>query len=227
MLTGANRGIGNAMLHRFAEEGGNLWAFARRPSETFEQDCRETAERCGVWVEPVYCELTDTEALKAAFKQIMAEKKPLHGLVNNAGVMGEDKMFQMTSAEEMHRTFEVNFFAMVEVSRLATRLMARNKAGAVVNVASIGRDRRRQPVGLFRLQGRGDRRQQKDGPGAGQRGRPGERAGSRLYGHRAGGGVERKGGGAAAFQNSDAPQGPPGGNRQRGGVPAQLTCPAT
>ena len=46
-------------------------------------------------------------------------------------------MFQMTSAEEMHRTFEVNFFAMVEVSRLATRLMARNKAGAVVNVASI------------------------------------------------------------------------------------------
>ena len=129
VLTGANRGIGNAMLHRFAEEGANLWAFARRPSESFEQDCRET--------EPVYCELTDTEALKAAFKQIMAEKKPLHGLVNNAGVMGEDKMFQMTSAEEMHRTFEVNFFAMTEVSRLATRLMARNKAGAVVNVASI------------------------------------------------------------------------------------------
>lgn len=137
VLTGANRGIGNAMLHRFAEEGSNLWAFARRPSESFEQDCRETAERCGVWVEPVYCELTDTEALKAAFRQIMAEKKPLHGLVNNAGIMGEDKMFQMTSAEEMHRTFEVNFFAMVEVSRLATRLMARNKAGAVVNVASI------------------------------------------------------------------------------------------
>ena len=137
MLTGANRGIGNAMLHRFAEEGANLWAFARRPSESFEQDCRETAERFGVWVEPVYCELTDTEALKAAFKQIMAEKKPLHGLVNNAGVMGEDKMFQMTSAEEMHRTFEVNFFAMVEVSRLATRLMARNKCGAVVNIASV------------------------------------------------------------------------------------------
>ena len=137
VLTGANRGIGNAMLHRFAEEGANLWAFARRPSESFEQDCRETAERCGVWVEPVYCELTDTEALKGVFRQIMAEKKPLHGLVNNAGVMGEDKMFQMTSAEEMHHTFEVNFFAMVEVSRLATRLMARNKAGAVVNVASI------------------------------------------------------------------------------------------
>ena len=41
VLTGANRGIGNAMLHRFAEEGANLWAFARRPSETFEQDCQQ------------------------------------------------------------------------------------------------------------------------------------------------------------------------------------------
>lgn len=32
---------------------------------------------------------------------------------------------------------DVNFFAMVEVSRLATRLMARNKCGAVVNIASV------------------------------------------------------------------------------------------
>lgn len=46
-------------------------------------------------------------------------------------------MFQMTSAEDMHRIMDVNFFAMVEVSRLATRLMARNKCGAVVNIASV------------------------------------------------------------------------------------------
>ena len=137
LLTGSNRGIGNAMLHRFAQEGANVWAFARKPSESFEADCRDTAERCGVWVKPVYCELTDTDAVKAAFRQVMADKRPLHGLANNAGYMGEDKMFQMTSQEEMRRTFDVNFFAMMEVSRLATRLMARSRQGAVVNVASV------------------------------------------------------------------------------------------
>ena len=37
----------------------------------------------------------------------------------------------------MRRIMDVNFFAMVEVSRLATRLMARGKCGAVVNIASV------------------------------------------------------------------------------------------
>lgn len=137
ILTGAARGIGNAMLHLFTEEGANVWAFARKPSESFEADCRIAAQRGHGWVKPIYCELKDTEAIKAAFKQIMADKQPVSGLVNNAGQMGEDKMFQITSPEEMRAIFDVNFFAMVEVSRLATRLMARGKAGSVVNIASI------------------------------------------------------------------------------------------
>ncbi|MEG0900916.1 MAG: SDR family oxidoreductase, partial [Clostridia bacterium] len=88
-------------------------------------------------VKPVYCELTDSAAVKAAFQQVMADKQPLHILVNNAGAMGEDRMFQMTSESEMRTIFDVNFFAMAEVSRWATRLMARSRAGAVVNIASV------------------------------------------------------------------------------------------
>ena len=137
LITGAARGIGAAMVEGFAREGANVWAFARKPDEAFEARCAETAQKYGVWIKPVYCELSDTAAIKDAFKLVMADKKPLHVLVNNAGIMGEDRMFQMTSEQEMHRIFDVNFFAMIEVSRLATRLMARNKQGAVVNIASI------------------------------------------------------------------------------------------
>lgn len=137
LITGAARGIGAAMTEVFAREGANVWAFARRPDEAFEARLADTARRYGVWVRPVYAELTDTAAVKEAFRQVMAHKQPLHVLVNNAGAMGEDRMFQMTSNEEMRGIFDVNFFAMVEVSRLATRLMARGRAGAVVNIASI------------------------------------------------------------------------------------------
>lgn len=137
LITGTARGIGAAMVEVFAREGANVWAFARKKDEAFETRCAETAEKYGVWIKPVYCELTDTAAIKEAFKQVMADKQPLHVLVNNAGMMGEDRMFQMTSEAEMRSIFDVNFFAMVEVSRLATRLMARNKAGSVVNIASI------------------------------------------------------------------------------------------
>ena len=137
LITGAARGIGAAMTEVFAREGANVWAFARRPDEAFEARLADTAQRCGVWVRPVYAELTDTAAVKEAFRQVMAQKQPLHVLVNNAGIMGEDRMFQMTSEQDMRGIFDVNFFAMVEVSRLATRLMARGRAGAVVNIASI------------------------------------------------------------------------------------------
>lgn len=137
LITGAARGIGAAMVEVFAREGANVWAFARKPDEAFESRCAHVAARFGVWVEPVYCELIDTAAIKEAFKQVMAKKQPLHVLVNNAGMMGEDRMFQMTSEADMRGIFDVNFFAMLEVSRLATRLMARGKCGAVVNIASI------------------------------------------------------------------------------------------
>ncbi|MDD3334828.1 MAG: SDR family NAD(P)-dependent oxidoreductase [Eubacteriales bacterium] len=137
LITGAARGIGNAMLHGFAQEGANVWAFARKLDEAFEADCRDTAEHCGVWVKPVYCDLSDGNAVKAAFQQVMADKQPLHILVNNAGRMDEDKMFQMTSEEEMRALFDVNFFGTMAVSRMATRLMARNRTGSVVNIASV------------------------------------------------------------------------------------------
>ena len=137
LITGAARGIGAATAEVFAREGANVWAFARKPDDAFEARLSELTQRYGVWIKPVYCELSDTAAVKEAFRQVMADKQPLHVLVNNAGVMGEDRMFQMTSEADMRRIFDVNFFAMVEVSRLATRLMARGKTGAVVNVASI------------------------------------------------------------------------------------------
>ena len=137
LITGAARGIGAAMAEVFAREGANVWAFARTPDARFEARLAMAAGKYGVWIKPVYCELTDTAALREAFRQVMADKQPLNVLVNNAGIMGEDRMFQMTSAEDMHRIMDVNFFAMVEVSRLATRLMARNKCGAVVNIASV------------------------------------------------------------------------------------------
>ena len=137
LITGSARGIGAAMVEVFAREGANIWAFARKQDDAFEARLKQIADKCGVWIKPVYCELSDTAAIKEAFKQIMADKQPLHVLVNNAGIMGEDRMFQMTSEADMRSIFDINFFAMIEVSRLATRLMARGKQGAVVNIASI------------------------------------------------------------------------------------------
>ena len=137
LITGASRGIGKATAEAFAREGANIWAFDVAKDAAFEAWCAEIAEAYGVFVKPVYADLTDEAAIAAAVKQSMADKLPLDILVNNAGIMGDDKMFQMIPIGEMRRIFEVNFFGTMVLTQLATRWMARKRRGAVVNVASV------------------------------------------------------------------------------------------
>lgn len=137
LVTGASRGIGQAIVETFAAEGANVWAFARTPNAAFEARCAALAQRFGVWVKPLYADLTDEAAVTAAIRAAMADKLPLDILVNDAGIMGEDKMFQLTGIDEMRRIFETNFFGTLRLTQLATRWMARKRQGAVVNIASV------------------------------------------------------------------------------------------
>lgn len=137
LLTGAARGIGAALLEVLAAEGANVWALARTQSDAFSAACAALSARYGVWVKPLYADLTDEAAVTAAIKQAMADKLPLHALVNNAGVMEADKPFQMTAIAEMQRIFQTNFFGTMHLTQLATRWMARKQQGAVVNIASV------------------------------------------------------------------------------------------
>jgi len=137
LITGAAGGIGRALILVYARQGANIWAFALEPSNAFEAFCDGLAEENDCWVKPLYCDLTDAVSRKAAFNAVMADKLPLDILVNNAGVMGDDKLFQMVSDAEARSMFEVNYIAAMEVCRFATRMMARRRCGAVVNIASV------------------------------------------------------------------------------------------
>lgn len=137
LITGAARGIGAATVETFAAEGANVWALARTPDPLFEARCETLAKLYGVWVKPLYADLTDEAAVNTAVKAAMADQLPLDILVNDAGAMGPDKVFQLTAIAEMQSLFDINFFGTLRLTQLATRWMARKRKGAVVNVASI------------------------------------------------------------------------------------------
>ncbi len=137
LITGAARGIGAAMVETFAAEGANVWALARSQSDAFENALWDMETRYGVWLKPLYADLTDPAAVTAAIRLAMADKLPLDILVNNAGVMAADKPFQLTAIAEMESVFRVNFFGAMQLTQLATRWMARKGRGAVINLASI------------------------------------------------------------------------------------------
>jgi 3-oxoacyl-[acyl-carrier protein] reductase len=56
--------------------------------------------------------------------------------LNIAG-MTEDSLFPMTTMPSMKKVFEINFFSQMLISQYVSKLMIRQKSGAIINVASI------------------------------------------------------------------------------------------
>ena len=137
IITGANRGIGKKTLEVFAAQGANIWACARKSNEEFEEYIAELSKTYDVIIEPIYFDLSDDEEIKKAMKQIIDTKKDIHILVNNAGIVAESKLFQMTTIEEMKRVFDINFFAPMLISQYISKKMLRQKQGSIINMSSI------------------------------------------------------------------------------------------
>jgi len=135
VITGSNRGIGKAIMTKFAENSSNIWACARKPSDEFEAYIKELSARCDTEIWPIYFELKDTEQIKAAVKNIMSAKKPVDILVNNAGIT-YNALFQMSTIDKMKEVFNINFFSQMILTQFIIKLMLRNKNGSIINIAS-------------------------------------------------------------------------------------------
>ena len=59
LITGTNRGIGKALLEKFAKDGYNIWAHARKQNLEFEKEIKRIADENGVWIKPVYFDLSN------------------------------------------------------------------------------------------------------------------------------------------------------------------------
>lgn len=136
IITGARGGIGRATIELFAAGGANIWAVLKRPDEDFTAFAEALKERHGVWIRTVFMDLTDENSIKAGVKTIAGEKKTVDILVNNAG-RAHGALLQMTSGQDLRDIFQVNFFAPVLLMQLVSRLMARQKKGAIVNIVSV------------------------------------------------------------------------------------------
>lgn len=136
VITGTNRGIGKAILTRFAEEGANIFAHARKRTDEFESYCKGLEEKYGRTITPVYFDALIEEEMKAAVKEITSVTKDIDILVNNIGVVQSANLFQMTTIDEMRSEFEINFFSQMQFTQYISRLMMRKRKGSIVNLSS-------------------------------------------------------------------------------------------
>lgn len=135
IITGSNRGIGKSLIETFAGAGYNIWACARKATSEYEAWLKNIAELNGVWIKPVYFELTDTEALNAGVQSIIDEGQTIDVLVNNAG-MSAVGLLSMSRVDDIETLFEVNFFAMLRIIQKVSKKMSRQRKGCIINMGS-------------------------------------------------------------------------------------------
>ena len=135
LITGANRGIGNATVRRLAEEGAIVYANSRTPGN-MDDICAELSEQYSTKVKPLYFDVRDEASAKKAILQIKKEEKRLDVLVNNAGIM-KDALIGMITKDLMQEIYETNVFGVMNMLQLAAKQMTLQKEGSIINLASI------------------------------------------------------------------------------------------
>ena len=135
IITGCNRGIGRAMLDAFATNGANVFACVRRETPEFTTSIRSLSDKCSVEIMPLYFDLGDHSAIKAAAREIQGSKRPINALINNAGIT-YNALFQMSSVDKLKEVFEVNFYSMFVFTQYIAKLMVRQKSGSIINISS-------------------------------------------------------------------------------------------
>src|SRR5208282_4823696 len=134
IVTGASSGIGRAVALELARQGGNVVCLARREDRL--QALAEEIQSLGGRVACVAGDVTDPAARARAIEAAQAHFGGLDILVNNAGV-GAIGPFATADPERVRRVMEVNFFALVEMTRLALPILRQGNRPIVVNVSSI------------------------------------------------------------------------------------------
>lgn len=132
-VTGCNRGIGKSVAEKFAENGAVVYANAKKEGSL--QDFSRNNYGKGVVI-PIYFDVTDRDAVREAFLRIIKEQGRLDCLVNNAGVL-VDTLITMLDRATLERIFNVNVFAVFEMMSYASRIMAKQKSGNIINISSI------------------------------------------------------------------------------------------
>jgi 3-oxoacyl-[acyl-carrier protein] reductase len=133
LITGGASGIGLAAARLFAQEGTELVLLDIDESKLKEAK-REL--RSKVRVETLVTDLTDREAVTKARQEVEEKLGTLHIIVNSAGITGQTGNFLDLDDDAWTETFETNLMSAVRVCREFLPMLAKEKWGRVVLVAS-------------------------------------------------------------------------------------------
>jgi 3-oxoacyl-[acyl-carrier protein] reductase len=131
----AGTGIGFATARRAAEEGATV-VLSDRHERRLAESAEQLRELTGVKPLAVPCDVTREADVQRLFDAVHAELGRLDVLVNNAGLGGTAELVEMTD-EQWHAVLDTTLTGTFRCTRAALRRMREQRAGIIVNNASV------------------------------------------------------------------------------------------
>ena len=134
LVTGAARGIGQAIALKLASEGADL-ALCDLKAEWLE-DTTGKVKEFGRRVECYSVDVSNGDAVNETVKAIEADYGQIDVLINNAGITKDGLLMRM-SEDDWDAVLNVNLKGVFLFTKAATRGMMKKRTGTIVNIASI------------------------------------------------------------------------------------------
>ncbi len=135
LVTGAGRGIGRAIVLKYAQEGADVVITDLNIDESVETFVKEL-ETLGVRAKAYASNAADFAAAHELVKEVVKDFGRLDVLVNNAGITRDGLMMRM-SEEQWDLVINVNLKSAFNLIHAVTPVMMKQRAGSIINMASV------------------------------------------------------------------------------------------
>ena len=132
IVTGAARGIGQAIAARLIESGARVWLWDIDLAEA-----TQAASELGDGAQPLQVNVTDRKSIENAVQTVTAADKKIDILVNNAGVSGANAPLWEYPDDEWRHVMETNLNSVFYCCKAVVPHMIAGGYGRIVNIASV------------------------------------------------------------------------------------------
>ncbi len=135
LITGGSRGIGEAIVMQFAEQGANI-AFTYLSSEEKAKALEEKLNSMGIKAKGYKSNAAVYSEAEALVNEVVKEFGTLEICVNNAGITRDNLMLRM-SEQQWDEVINTNLKSVFNLTKQVIKPMMKQRMGSIINMTSI------------------------------------------------------------------------------------------
>ena len=135
LITGASRGIGKAIAHRFAVEGCNIAITNIIDDEEFQTTIKELTA-LGIKARGYVSNAAKFDDSQRVVDEVAKDFSRIDILINNAGITRDTLLMRMTE-DQWDSVIAVNLKSVFNLTKAVLMTMIKQKSGSIVNMSSV------------------------------------------------------------------------------------------